>query len=162
MRILIWFLSVVLQSSSIRGQSNMAQSRFHTSLKNQKEERKKTEEFQSELFQTISQNLSLKTYGVVNYYSFNWETDPDKRNAVDLERLNMYMKYSFSDKISLKTEFEIEHGGTGVTMEFDKFEEFGEFEQEVENGGEVLLEQLNIVFDIIPWLRKGRDALSFT
>ncbi len=106
-------------------------------------------------------NLSLKTYGVVNYYNFDWETDPDKRNAVDLERINMYMKYRFSDKVSLKTEFEFEHGGTGVTMEFDKFEEFGEFEEEVENGGEVLLEQLNIVFDVKPWLkiRAGRLKL---
>ena len=105
--------------------------------------------------------LSLKTYGVVNYYNFNWETDDEKRDAVDLERINMYMKYKFSDKISLKSEFEFEHGGTGVTMEYDKFEEFGEFETEVEAGGEVLLEQLNILFDIKPWLkiRAGRLKL---
>lgn len=106
-------------------------------------------------------NLSLKTYGVVNYYNYDWETDKDKRNAVDLERFNMYMYYKFNDKISLKTEFEFEHGGTGSTMEFDKFEEFGEFESDIEAGGEVLLEQLNIEFKINPWLnlRAGRLKL---
>ncbi len=105
--------------------------------------------------------LNLKAYGVVNYYNFDWQTDPDRRNAVDLERLNMYMYYKFSDKINLKAELEYEHGGTGVTMELDKFEEFGEFEVEVEAGGEVLLEQLNVQFNIKPWLnvRAGRLKL---
>ena len=74
----------------------------------------------------ILNKLSIKSYGVVNYYNYDWDTDKDKRNAVDLERYNMYMYYKFNDRISLKTEFEFEHGGTGSTMEFDKFEEFGE------------------------------------
>jgi len=102
--------------------------------------------------------LNLKAYGAVNYYAHDWETDPAIRNAVDLERINMYMKYAFNEKISVKAEFEFEHGGTGVTMELDKLEEFGEFETEVEAGGEVLLEQLNILFKIKPWLnvRVGR------
>ena len=106
-------------------------------------------------------NLSLKAYGVVNYYNYNWETDPEIRDAVDLERINYYMKYDFTDKISLKTEFEFEHCGSGVTMEFDKFEEFGEFESEIEAGGEVLIEQLNLLFNIKPWLniRAGRLKL---
>ena len=97
--------------------------------------------------------LSLKTYGVVNYYNYDWQTDDEKKDAVDLERFNMYMKYRFNDRIELKTEFEFEHGGTGSTMEFDKFEEFGEFESSIESGGEVLLEQLNITFTIAPWLK---------
>jgi len=109
----------------------------------------------------VLNKLSLKTYGVVNYYNYDWDTDQDKRNAVDLERFNMYMHYKFNDKISLKTEFEFEHGGTGSTMEFDKFEEFGEFETETEAGGEVLLEQLNIEFKVKPWfnIRAGRLKL---
>ena len=35
-------------------------------------------------------------------------------------------------------------------MEFDKFEEFGEFEMEVEKGGEVIVEKLAAVFEIQP------------
>jgi len=105
--------------------------------------------------------LSYKAYGVVNYYGYNWDTDPDKRNVFDTERFNLYLKYDFSDRIQLKTEFEFEHGGTGVTMELDKFEEFGEYEMEVEAGGEVKLEQLNILFIYKPWLnfRVGRLKL---
>ena len=112
----------------------------------------------TEAFLKALKKLSIKTYGVVNYYNYDWQTDPDRRNAVNLERINTYMKYDFTDKIQLKTEFEIENGGTGATMELDKFEEFGEYEAEIEAGGEVLLEQLNIAFKIKPWLqiRAGR------
>lgn len=93
----------------------------------------------------------LNAYGVVNYYMFDWETSPDKRNAFDVERLNLYLYYDFNDKIEFKSEIEFEHGGTGATMSFDPLEEFGEFEQEIEKGGEVVLEQINLLFKI----RKG-------
>lgn len=107
------------------------------------------------------QKFHFKAYGVVNYYGFDWDTDPDRRNAFDTERINMYLKYDFTEKIQLKTEFEFEHGGTGVTMELDKFEEFGEYEVELEAGGEVLLEQINILFKYKTWLnfRVGRLKL---
>ncbi len=103
-------------------------------------------------------NFTLKGYGVVNYYNYDWDTDTTKRNAFDAERLNLYLGYNFSKNIIFKSEIEFEHGGTGVTKEFDKFEEFGEFETEVEAGGEVKLEQINILFKIRPWLnvRAGR------
>ena len=94
----------------------------------------------------------LKGYGIVNYYSFDWDTDPERRHAFDAERLNLYLGYHFSDKIEFKSEIEFEHGGTGATMEFDVLEEFGEFETEIENGGEVVLEQINILFKIKSWL----------
>ena len=35
-------------------------------------------------------------------------------------------------------------------MEFDKFEEFGEFETEIEKGGEVIVEKLAAVFSFQP------------
>ncbi len=92
--------------------------------------------------------FQLNAYGVVNYYAFDWETLPDKRNAFDPERLNMYLYYDFTDKIQFKSEIEFEHGGTGATMAFDPLEEFGEFEQEIEKGGEVVLEQINLFFKI--------------
>lgn len=113
------------------------------------------------LFLRELQKFSFKAYGVVNYYNFDWDTDPDRRDAFDTERINMYLKYDFTEKIQLKTEFEYEHGGTGITMELDKFEEFGEFETELEAGGEVQIEQLNILFKYKPWLnfRAGRLKL---
>ena len=94
----------------------------------------------------------LKGYGVVNYYNFDWDTDPNRRDAFDAERLNLYLGYHFNDKIEFKSEIEFEHGGTGATMEFDVFEEFGEFEQEIEAGGEIILEQINILFKLQDWM----------
>lgn len=109
----------------------------------------------------VLKKIEYKAYGVVNYYNYNWDTDTEKRDVFDTERLNVYLKYNFTDKIQLKTEFEFEHGGTGITMELDKFEEFGEYETELEAGGAVKLEQLNILFLYKPWLnfRIGRLKL---
>lgn len=102
--------------------------------------------------------LRLNAYGVVNYYAYDWETLPDKRNEVDPERLNLYLYYDFNKKLEFKSEIEFEHGGTGATMSFDPLEEFGEFEQEVEKGGEVVVEQLNLQFKWRPQakLRVGK------
>ena len=105
--------------------------------------------------------VETEAYGVLNYYNYDWDTDPDRRDATDTERFNFYLKYNFNENIQLKTEFEFEHGGTGVTMELDKFEEFGEYETEIEAGGEVKLEQVNILFKYKSWLnfRVGRLKL---
>lgn len=88
--------------------------------------------------------FSLHGYGAVNYNSYNWQTDTAKRNNIDLERFVLEPTFKFSKSLSLNAELEIEHGGTGSSVEFDRFEEFGEFEFEIEKGGEVNLEQLNI------------------
>ncbi len=102
--------------------------------------------------------LDYAAYGVVNYYAFDWETLPNKRDALDPERLNLYLYYRFSPLIEFKSEIEFEHGGTGATMSFDPLEEFGEFEQEIEKGGAVVLEQINLFFRFRPWanLRVGK------
>lgn len=105
-----------------------------------------------------TKRISLYGYGVVNYYAYDWETDPQRRNATDLERFVLYPSIRLSNTVRIKSEIEFEHGGTGVTMEFDRFEEFGEYETEVEKGGEVLLEQLYVEYqpDDRFGLRAGR------
>ena len=97
--------------------------------------------------QTEESGFSFKGYGSLNYFVYDWETDPSKRNAIDIERFTIYPLYKYDDRFSFKGEIEFEHGGTGVTKEFDKFEEFGEFETEVEAGGEVTLEQLHLIYE---------------
>ncbi len=97
-------------------------------------------------------SISLKGYGVVNYYHFDYDTDTELRDKVDPERLNLYLDYHFTDWLAFKSEIEFEHGGTGSTIELDTQEEFGEFEQEIEAGGEVKLEQIYLDFKIKPWL----------
>ncbi len=105
--------------------------------------------------------FSIKGSGVVNYHNYQWDTDTTKRNVTDNEVFKLYLMHDFSNKISFKAEVEFEHGGTGITKEFDKFEEAGEYETEVEAGGEVKLEQLNVYFKIRPWfnVKAGRLKL---
>lgn len=95
---------------------------------------------------------SFKGYAVANYFNYDWDTHPEKRDEADLERLVLEGKYQFNDQWSVHAEVEYEHGGTGSTMEFDVFEEFGEFEQEIEKGGEIVLEELFIQYEYQPWL----------
>ena len=95
---------------------------------------------------------SFKGYAVANYFNYNWDTHPEKRDEADLERLVLEGKYQFNDQWSVHAEVEYEHGGTGSTLEFDVFEEFGEFEQEIEKGGEIVIEELFVQFDYKPWL----------
>ena len=54
--------------------------------------------------------------------------------------------YEFDDKWEVELEIEYEHGGTGVTLEYDGFDEFGEFETEIEAGGEVIVEKLEVKY----------------
>ena len=97
-----------------------------------------------------SNPFSVSGYGVINYSHFDWELDPGRRAAIDVERFVIAPKYRINDTIRLESELEFEHGGTGSTMEFDKFEEFGEFEMEIEKGGEVIVEKLAAVFSFQP------------
>lgn len=99
-----------------------------------------------------SKRLSVSGYGVLNYANFDWQTDPERRAQIDVERFVIAPKFQMNDTVRLEAELEFEHGGTGITMKFDKFEEFGEFEMEVEKGGEVIVEKLAAVFEIRPAL----------
>lgn len=102
-------------------------------------------------------------YGNVRYGYYNWQIWKDKRNDIDLEKAVFEVRYNFNEKFSLLSELEIEHGGTGAAVEFDRFEEFGEFEYEIEKGGEVFLEQLYIQYKANNefMLRAGRVKVPF-
>lgn len=99
----------------------------------------------------------------MNYYNFDWQTDTVKRNAIDNERFILALGYEWTPKVRLNTEIEFEHGGTGVEVEFDRFEEFGEFEFDVSKGGEVLIEQMNLEFALNAQtkLKVGRVKVPF-
>ncbi len=111
----------------------------------------------------IFDNLDLHCYGELTYNVFDWETYPDLRNNFDLNRVTFAPEYKFNKKLKLEMEIEFEHGGTGASMEFDKFEEFGEFEIEIEKGGEVSIEELELSFQPKKWLeiKAGRIHVPF-
>lgn len=67
----------------------------------------------------------------------------ENRSNVSLPRLVFAFEYRFPEDIIFTSELEIENGGTGSAMEIE-YEEFGEYEQEIEKAGEVLLEQFHI------------------
>src|SRR5678816_444958 len=63
----------------------------------------------------------------------------------------------------IRDRIEFEHGGTGASLEFDRFEEFGEFEYEISKGGEVIVEEMNLEFDVLKKciLQVGRVKVPF-
>lgn len=86
-------------------------------------------------------------YGTINYFQRDWETYPEIGDGLDLERFILGFEKGLAPGIEMEAELEFEHGGTGSTMEYERIEEFGEFEQEVEAGGEVLVEELYLTFE---------------
>jgi hypothetical protein len=69
----------------------------------------------------------------------------DHFGEFDLPHVVVYMGYDFGKGWSVGTEIEFEHGGTESAVEIEE-EEGGEYESEIERGGEVALEQF--------WLQK--------
>ena len=87
------------------------------------------------------------------FYSNNYKryTNPegykhDSYGEFDLPHVVIYLGYDFGKGWSMSSEIEYEHGGTEVAVEVEA-EENGEYETEVERGGEVFLEQF--------WLQKS-------
>jgi hypothetical protein len=69
----------------------------------------------------------------------------------DLPHVVFYLSYDFGHGWKVSTEVEFEHGGTGATFEIEN-EETGEYEAEIEKGGEVALEQFWIEKSFSPAL----------
>ena len=94
----------------------------------------------------------LSGYGEINYWRFDYGPDqksrpggsaPDDRALMDVTRLALELEAELLPQVELEAEVEFEHGGTGGALELE-YEEFGEFEQEVEKGGEVIVEELYV------------------
>ena len=101
--------------------------------------------------------LSVGGYGEVvlshNFYSDNVYRyssasahKGEEHSRFDVPHAVIYLGFDFGKGWSMQTEIEFEHTGTGVSVE-KEFEEAGEWESEVEKGGEVELEQF--------WLQKS-------
>ncbi|KAA6345105.1 hypothetical protein EZS27_007297 [termite gut metagenome] len=64
----------------------------------------------------------------------------EKHGQFDLPHVVLYTSYNFGRGWKFSSEIEFEHGGTGTTYEIENSES-GEYESEIEKGGEVALEQ---------------------
>ena len=97
-------------------------------------------------------SLTVGGYGEAvytrNFYSdnmFRYSHAERYKNAkghgrVDLPHVVISLGYDFGKGWSMGSEIEFEHGGSEVALEIEA-EETGEFEHEIERGGEVVLEQ---------------------
>lgn len=84
----------------------------------------------------------------------------DHYGEFDLPHVVIYMGYDFGHGWSVGTEIEFEHGGTESAIEIEE-EEGGEYESEIERGGEVALEQfwLQKVFNRYAIIRAGMQVI---
>lgn len=90
---------------------------------------------------------SFKDYGI-NRFQKDGSTKAH-RNTIAIPRFTLGFDYKFTPKWILGAEIEFEAGGTGTAVELENNEN-GEYETEIEKGGEVALEQLHITRLIIP------------
>ncbi len=105
-----------------------------------------------------SPRLKLGGYGEAvmsrNFFSNNYKRytnaelykDAKSHGQIDLPHVVFYVNYNFGKGWTLGSEIEFEHGGTESAVEIEE-EETGEYETEVERGGEVALEQF--------WIQKS-------
>lgn len=93
-----------------------------------------------------------------NFYSDNYlrydspqDYKDDKHGRFDLPHVVLMLGYDFGKGWSMGMEIEFEHGGTESAVEIEEHEG-GEYETEVERGGEVALEQFWIQKSFCPEL----------
>ena len=90
---------------------------------------------------------AFKDYGI-NRFQADGATK-ERRNTISIPRFTLGFDYKFTPKWILGAEIEFEGGGTGMAVELENSEN-GEYETEIEKGGEVALEQLHVTRLIVP------------
>jgi hypothetical protein len=102
--------------------------------------------------QVVVAQLQIGGYGEIaltrNFFSDNinrYSHAEDYKNAkshgrFDIPHVAFAIGYNFNSKWKMYSEIEFEHGGTESAVELEA-EEAGEYEREIERGGEVALEQ---------------------
>ncbi len=88
-------------------------------------------------------------YGINRFRGTQSGNTRDHRNEISIPRFIVAFDYKFNSKWVLGAEIEFEAGGTGSAYEIENTEN-GEYETEVEKGGEVALEQFHITRLIHP------------
>lgn len=109
-------------------------------------------------------DLELSGYGDLHFAWHDHEANQnrpggareDSRLTFDTARFVLELEGHAPHGFEFEAELEIEHRGVGAAMELE-YEEFGEFEQEIELGGEVVLEELYLAKELGPLeLKLGR------
>ena len=92
---------------------------------------------------------NFKDYGINRFYGHKEGNAKQNHNTISIPRFVLAFDYKFTPKWILGAEIEFEYGGTGTSYELENTEN-GEYETEVEKGGEVALEQFHITRMLVP------------
>ena len=120
---------------------------------------------QEEAQAVVIPELEFSGYGELSFGWLNHGEDQtreggawrDSRLVFDSTRFVLKAEMELPAEFKFEAEIEFEHGGTGAALELE-YEEFGEYEQEIEKGGEVILEEfyLSRTFSDLVRVRIGR------
>ncbi len=88
-------------------------------------------------------------YGINRFSGTSYGNSDEHRNSISIPRFVVAFDYKFNPKWVLGAEIEFEAGGVGIERELENSEN-GEYETEMEKGGEVALEQFHITRLIHP------------
>ena len=80
---------------------------------------------------------NFKDYGINRFYGHKEGNAKQNHNTISIPRFVLAFDYKFTPKWILSAEIEFEYGGTGTSYELENTEN-GEYETEVEKGGEVI------------------------
>lgn len=92
---------------------------------------------------------NFKDYGINRFYGHSEGNAKQNHATISLPRFVVAFDYKFTPRWVLGAEIEFESGGTGTAYELENTEN-GEYETEVEKGGEVAVEQLHLTRLIVP------------
>ena len=84
-----------------------------------------------------------KDYGTNRFFGGQYGNSKENRSTISIPRFVVAMDYKLSPSWILGAEIEFESGGTGSAYELENTEN-GEYETEMEKGGEVAIEQFHI------------------
>ena len=145
-------LALVISSGIVRADDTPLEQRLESQQQQLDQLRAEIERLRSTAsLPAAEKNWEISSYGSMLYKKYErfdnvQDTDPESRAITDIERIVTEFRYVPAEHWEIEIEIEYEHGGTGSTLEYDGFEEFGEFETEVEAGGEVIVEKAQIEY----------------
>ncbi len=120
-----------------------------TTKKSSEIKKSHNDDFESFRFGGYGEMLAKRMdYGINRFYGGNDGNSKTTRSAVSIPRFVLALDYKFNEKWELGSEIEFEAGGTGQAVELENSEN-GEYETEIEKGGEVALEQFHITRHIV-------------
>ncbi|MCK9301848.1 MAG: hypothetical protein PHU62_07510 [Bacteroidales bacterium] len=147
-----------LQIKSVKNGNQNVDAVSGATIKTQVAEQDTAQKVQKRTIDKIKKGLTVGGYGEAvmsrMFYSSNYKRytnaelykDAKGYGQFDIPHVVFFIGYDFGNGWSMNAEVEFEHGGTESAVEIEE-EETGEYESEIERGGEVAIEQF--------WIQKS-------